>query len=100
MMVMHDFLSKRIAPLQDRSRPAWLYTGVNDTTRLEHGDGSNLDDTTLAFMLGKLSPDPTSCDFITPLASYQPLCLEKVAQMMLLMLMPLMDDIGIATILR
>jgi hypothetical protein len=30
-MVLHDFLSKRLMPLQDRSHlPAWMYTGVND----------------------------------------------------------------------
>jgi hypothetical protein len=46
MMVLHDFLSKRITPLQDCSRPTWLYIGVNDATRLERGDGSNLDDMT------------------------------------------------------
>jgi hypothetical protein len=32
MMVLFNFLSKRIALLQVRARPAWLYTGVNDTT--------------------------------------------------------------------
>jgi hypothetical protein len=46
MMVLHDFLSKHITPLQDCSRPTWLYIGVNDATRLERGDGSNLDDMT------------------------------------------------------
>jgi hypothetical protein len=31
LMVLHDFLSKHLAPLQDRShQPAWMYTGVND----------------------------------------------------------------------
>jgi hypothetical protein len=43
MMVLHDFLSKHITPLHDRSRPVWLYTGVNDAMRLEHGDMLNLD---------------------------------------------------------
>jgi hypothetical protein len=76
MMVLHDFLSKHIAPLQDRSRPMWLYTGVKYATWLECGDGSNLDDGALTFMLGKLSPDSTSHDFVTPPASYQLLCLD------------------------
>jgi hypothetical protein len=26
--VLHDYVSKRIVPLQERTRPAWLYTGV------------------------------------------------------------------------
>jgi hypothetical protein len=32
MMVLHDFVSKRIAPLQVRTHPAWLYTRVNNVT--------------------------------------------------------------------
>jgi hypothetical protein len=32
MMVLHDYLSKHIVPLQEHVRPAWMYTGVNDTT--------------------------------------------------------------------
>jgi hypothetical protein len=44
LMVLHDFLSKHLAPLQDRShRPAWMYTGVNGIMRLDRGPGSSLD---------------------------------------------------------
>jgi hypothetical protein len=44
LMVLHDFLSRRLAPLQDRATcPAWMYTGVNDIMRLERGPGSSLD---------------------------------------------------------
>jgi hypothetical protein len=32
MMVLHDYVSKRIAPLQERTHLAWLYTRVNDVT--------------------------------------------------------------------
>jgi hypothetical protein len=34
LMMMHDFLSKRLTPLQDQPRPAWMYTGVNDMMRV------------------------------------------------------------------
>jgi hypothetical protein len=44
LMVLHDFLLRRLAPLHDRAtRPAWMYTGVNDIMRLERGPGSSLD---------------------------------------------------------
>jgi hypothetical protein len=44
LMVRHDFLSKRLAPLLDRShRPTWMYTGVNDIMWLDCGPGSRLD---------------------------------------------------------
>jgi hypothetical protein len=100
MMVLHNFLSKHIRPLQDRSRPAWLYTMVNDATWLKHDDSLNLDDTALASLLGKLSPDLSSHDLVTPRTPCQPLCLDQAMRVMLLVSMPLMDDIGIATIHR
>jgi hypothetical protein len=100
MMVLHDFLLKHIAPLQDHSHLTWPYTVVNDGMRLEHGDGLNLDDTMLVFILRKLSPDSTSHNFVTPPAPCQLLCLDQAVQMKLLVLMPSMDDIGIAMIQR
>ena len=35
--VMRDFLFKRLAPLQERSHPAWEYQGMDDATRLHRG---------------------------------------------------------------
>jgi hypothetical protein len=49
-------------------------------------------------MMGKLSPDPFSHDFVTPLASCQPLCMDQAARSMLLVAMPSMDDVSIAPI--
>jgi hypothetical protein len=66
MIVLFDFLSRRIAPLQLRSRPACMYTGENSATRLECGDGSRLHPTMLTGMLSKLSIDPSSHGFTTP----------------------------------
>jgi hypothetical protein len=52
LMVLHNFLLKRLAPLQDWShRPAWMYTGVNDIMWLDHRPESNLGDTLLAASL-------------------------------------------------
>jgi hypothetical protein len=34
-MVLFDFLSKRITPLQHRAHLTWLYNGDNETTRVE-----------------------------------------------------------------
>jgi hypothetical protein len=49
LMVLHDFLSKRLAPLQDWShRPTWMYTGVDDIMRLDRGPRSCLGDSLLA----------------------------------------------------
>jgi hypothetical protein len=96
----YNRVSKRIAPLQERTRPAWLYTEVNDVTRLERGDRSALSDEALALVMGKLSPDPSSHDFITSTASCQPLCIDQAVRSMLLVAMPSMDDVGTAPIQR
>jgi hypothetical protein len=100
MTVLHDYVSKHITPLQERTRPVWLYTGVNDITRLERDNGSTLGKEALALVMGKLSPDPSSHDFVTPPASCQPFCMDQAVRTLLLVAMPSMDDVGIAPIQR
>jgi hypothetical protein len=73
LMVLHDFLSRRLTPLQDRAtRPAWMYTGVNDIMRLERGPGSSLDGELLATCLKALTTDRFSAELATPPASAGP----------------------------
>jgi hypothetical protein len=91
---------KRIAPLKERTHSAWLYIGVNDVTRLERYDGSVLGEEALALVMMKLSPDPSSHDFVTPPASCQPLYMDQAVRTLLLVAMPSMDDVGIAPIQR
>jgi hypothetical protein len=75
LMVLHNFLSKRITPLQDRShRPAWMYTGVNDIMWLDRGPGSSLGDALLSASLKALTTDQSSAELMTPTAACEPLC--------------------------
>jgi hypothetical protein len=98
MMVLYDYVSKRITPLQERTRLAWLYTRVNDVTQLERSNGTTLGEEAPAFVMGKRSPNPSSHDFVTPPASCQPLCMDQAARTLLVVVMPSMDDVGIAPI--
>jgi hypothetical protein len=66
MMVPHDFMLRRITPLQDHARPTWMYTGEGNTTRLERGRDLGLDSDMLGTLLVRLSPDPSSVDFVAP----------------------------------
>jgi hypothetical protein len=91
---------KRIAPLKERTHSVWLYIGVNDVTRLERYDGSVLGEEALALVMMKLSPDPSSHDFVTPPVSCQPLYMDQAVRTLLLVAMPSMDDVGIAPIQR
>jgi hypothetical protein len=95
MMVLFDFLSKCIAPVQLCTRPAWLYTEVNDTKRLEHSRGLDLNPKVLDTMLGKLSPDPISPNFIIPPTACTPIYLDQLTRTKLLKELPTMDDIDI-----
>jgi hypothetical protein len=74
MMVLHDFLSRCIAPLQDRPCPAWMYTEECDTTWLERDRNSGLAPEVLGTLLGRLSPGPSSVDFVTPPMVCTPMC--------------------------
>jgi hypothetical protein len=49
-------------------------------------------------VMGKLSPDPSSHNFVTPPTSCQPLCMDQTVRSMLLVAMPSMEDVGIAPI--
>jgi hypothetical protein len=56
MMVLFNFLSRCITPLQLRVHSMWQYTEESDTTQLEHGRGSGLSSDVMSDLLGKLTP--------------------------------------------
>jgi hypothetical protein len=101
LMVLHDFLSKHLAPLQDRShRPAWMYTGVNDIMQLDRWPGSSLGDTLLATTLKALTTNPPLTELVMPTAGCEPLCVNQAARTALLAIMPTLDDVDIAPVQR
>jgi hypothetical protein len=101
LMVLHDFLSKRLAPLQDWShRPAWMYTGVNNIMRLDRGPESSLGDTLLSASLKALTTGSPSAELVMPAAGCEPLCVNQVARTGLLAIMPMLDDVNIAPVQR
>jgi hypothetical protein len=51
MMVLGDFLRRRIAPLQQRSRLAFMFTRVNDCSRIVRGAGMDLTDVELEVLI-------------------------------------------------
>jgi hypothetical protein len=98
-MVLHDFLSKRLTTLQDRSHcPAWMYTGVNDIMRQDRGPGSSLGDALLAVSLKVLTTDQPSAELVTAAAACEPLCANQAVRTALLAIMPTLDDVDIALV--
>jgi hypothetical protein len=67
---------------------------VNNVTRLERRDGSVLGEELLVLVIGKLSLDSSSHDFVTPPAPCQPIYMDQAMRTLLLVVMPLMDDVG------
>jgi hypothetical protein len=57
LTVLHDFMSRCLAPLQDQPSPIRMYTKVNDIMRLDRGPGSSLDEVLLAASLKVLTTD-------------------------------------------
>jgi hypothetical protein len=77
LTMLHDFLLKHLTPLKDWPCPAWMYTGVNDIMRLDHGPGSSLDDVLLAVSLKALTRDQFSTEFVVPPAICEPICMNR-----------------------
>jgi hypothetical protein len=72
-----------------------MYTGEGDTMRLECGCYSDLDSDVLGALLGRLSLDPSSIDFNTPLAVYTPMSSDQATQTRLLRELSMLDVIDI-----
>jgi hypothetical protein len=100
LVVLHDFLSKRLTPLQDRPHPTWMYTGVNNIMRLDHGSGSSLDEDLLALSLKVLTTDQISVELMVSPTVCEPLCVNQVVRTGLLAAMPMLDDVDIALVHR
>jgi hypothetical protein len=99
-MVLHDFLSKRLVPLQDQPCTAWMYTRVNDIMRLDHKLGSSPDEVLLAASLKALTIDQFSAELMVLPAVCEPICTKQGARIALLAAMPMLDDVDIAPVQR
>jgi hypothetical protein len=76
LMVLFDFLSRHIAPLQQCAHAAWLYTRENDAIWLEHDQGTNLDLKVLDMTLSKLSFDLIFDNVVNPPPSCLPIFMD------------------------
>jgi hypothetical protein len=76
LMMPHDFLSRRLMPLQDwPAYPAWLYTKA-------------------------LTTDKFLIDLVVPVAVCEPICANQAARTTLLATIPTLDDVDIAPVQR
>jgi hypothetical protein len=73
-----------------------MYTREGDTAHMECDCDSDLTPDVLGTLLGRLSLDLSSVNFVTPPAVYAPMCSDQATRMRLLRELPTLNDIDIA----
>ena len=93
--VLGDFVKRRIAPLKQRPRPAWSFTGLNDCSRTHRGEGSDLTQEALEVLVRNVTGDTFIPENLILPQSIVPLC-EDPARVAVLATLPTLDDGGLA----
>jgi hypothetical protein len=96
MMVLGDFLKRRIAPLQQRSRMAYMYTGPNDCCRIARGPGIDFTRAELEVAIRGMTGDAFSPESLVLLSGVKALCKDQALRASVLASMPTLDEGGLA----
>jgi hypothetical protein len=96
MMVLGDFLKRRIAPLQQRSRMAYMYTGLNDGCRIARGPGGDFTRAELEAALRAMTGDAFSPESLVLPGGIKALCKDQALRSSILASMPTLDEGGLA----
>jgi len=93
--VLRDFVKRRIAPLKQRPRPAWSFTGLNDCSRTHRGEGSDLTQEALEVLVRNVTGDAFIPENLILPQCIVHLC-EDPARVAVLATLPTLDDGGLA----
>jgi hypothetical protein len=96
MMVLGDFQRRRIAPLQQRSRLACMFTGVNDCSRIERGAGTDLTDVELEVLIRGMTSEAYAPELLVLPRGMKALCEDQGMRTAILASLPTLDDGGLA----
>jgi hypothetical protein len=96
MMVLGDFLKRRIAPLQQRSRMAYVYTGLNDCCKIARGPGGDFTRTELEAAVRAMTGDSFIPESLVLPSGVKALCEDQVLRSSVLASMPTLDEGGLA----
>jgi hypothetical protein len=96
MMVLGDFLKRRIAPLQQRSRMAYVYTGLNDCCRIASGPGGDFTRTELEAAVRAMTGEVFIPESLVLPSGVKALCEDQTLRSSVLALMPTLDEGGLA----
>jgi hypothetical protein len=95
MMVLGDFLKRRIAPLQQRSRMAYVYTGLNDCCRIARGSGGDFTRTELEAALRAMTGKAFIPESLVLPSEVKALCEDQALWSSVLASMPTLDEGGL-----
>jgi hypothetical protein len=96
LMVLGDLLKWRIAPLQQRSRMAYMYTGLNDCSRIIRGPGSEFTRVELEAALRAMTGEAFSPESLVLLSGVKALCKDQALRSSVLASMLTLDEGGLA----
>jgi hypothetical protein len=96
MMVLGDFLKRRIAPLQQRSRMAYVYTGLNDCCRIARGPGGDFTRAELEAAIRAMTGEVFVPESLVLPSGVKALCEDQALRSSVLASMPTLDEGGLA----
>jgi hypothetical protein len=96
LMVLGDFLKRRIAPLQQRTRMAYMYTGTNDCCRITRGRDSDFSRAELEAAFRAMIGEAFSPESLVLPSEVKALCEDQALRSMILASMPTLDEGGLA----
>jgi hypothetical protein len=95
-MVLGDFLKRRIAPLQQQTRMACMYTGTNDCCRIARGPGTNFSRVELETAFRAMTGEAFSLESLVLPSGIKALCEDQALRLTVLASMPTLDEGGLA----
>jgi hypothetical protein len=96
MMVLGDFLRRRIAPLQQRSRMACMFTRVNDCSKIVRGAGSDLSGAELEVLIRAMTGEAYAPESLALPRGVKALCEDQAMRTAVLASLPTLDEGGLA----
>jgi len=94
--VLGDFLKHRNAPLKQRPRRAWSFTGLNDYSRTHRGEGSDLTQEALEVLVRAVTGEAFVPEHLILPQGVVPLCEDSRMRTAVLATLPTLDDGGLA----
>jgi hypothetical protein len=96
MMVLGDLLRHRIAPLQQLSKMACMFTRVNNCSRIVHGVGSDLSGAEQEVLIRVMTGEAYAPELLVLPRGIKALCDDQAMQTVVLASLPTLDEGGLA----